>query len=162
MKFAFVVMAVTLVLAVPAQAAPWTAAEQTEAIAVADAHWPTSPCFGTGHNLDWLSGAQLAGQEIAIGTTGSCNVLVETDRMATMAARPEATPAVWLCTVLEHEFGHNAGLGHSDDPHNVMYGELAYPADDCVTAFANWTPPVVVKPAVKKHKKHRHIHKRRR
>jgi matrixin len=37
---------------------------------------------------------------------------------------PPGLGLVKQCTVVVHEFGHWMGLGHSPDPHDVMYAEL--------------------------------------
>src|SRR4051794_37730505 len=36
-----------------------------------------------------------------------------------------------LCTVVVHEVGHLTGHQHSDDPHDVMYGDYVEPTPEC-------------------------------
>jgi hypothetical protein len=127
---------VALATAGPADADRWRAADVQLALRVADAHWSTSPCFG-GHVIQWLRGRELDAQfpqeadgnaTTGVAEIGGCHVWLAWDRI-------DPAP-VWLCTILEHEFGHNAGLEHSDDPHNVMNPWQASIAGDCRRAFA--------------------------
>ena len=41
----------------------------------------------------------------------------------------------FLCTVLEHEFGHLAGLEHSGNPDDVMFATVWKVAPDCAAAL---------------------------
>lgn len=127
---------VALTATTSADADRWRAADVQLALRVADAHWPDSACFGA-HVIQWLRGPELDAQfpQEADGATttgvaeiGGCHVWLAWDRI-------DPSP-VWLCTILEHEFGHNAGLEHSDDPQNVMNPWQASIAGDCRRAFA--------------------------
>jgi hypothetical protein len=40
-----------------------------------------------------------------------------------------------LCTIVVHEVGHNAGMGHSADPRNVMYPVYVRPYWRCRRAL---------------------------
>ena len=128
-------VAVALVAPASANADRWRAADVQLALRVADAHWPASPCYEA-HLIQWMRGDeldQLLAQQAdrgatAIGEVGSCHVWIAWDRV-------DPSP-VWLCTILEHEFGHNAGLEHSDDPHNVMNPWQASIAGACRREFA--------------------------
>ncbi len=53
-------------------------------------------------------------------------------------AAADPSPA-FLCTVLEHEFGHLSGLEHSSDSNNVMFATIWKNAPDCDTAFPGAT-----------------------
>jgi hypothetical protein len=132
------VCAVVLALAVaaaPAHADRWKSSDVQLAMRVADAHWPASACFQA-HVIQWLRGWELdelfqqQGETGAtgIGEVGGCRVWIAWDRI-------DPSPA-WLCTILEHEFGHNAGAEHSSDPHDVMNPWQASVAADCGRAFA--------------------------
>jgi hypothetical protein len=125
--------ALALVGAAPARADRWKAADVQLAMRVADAHWPASSCFGA-HQIEWLRGGELDAlfpgdnaTTTANGDLGGCRVWLAWDRI-------DASP-VWLCTILEHEYGHNAGMAHSSDPHDVMNPWQASTAPDCERAF---------------------------
>jgi hypothetical protein len=124
-------------LATPASADRWPASTVQRAIAVADSHWPGSPCYGQ-HQITWLTGAELDATGLGVhlwgyGDTDECRVWVAWDRVDPVGVY---RPGVYLCEVLEHEFGHTAGLSHSDNPDDVMYAEgPARPPRECVAAF---------------------------
>jgi hypothetical protein len=131
------VLAVLLCLgaSAAAQADRWPAWVIDRAIATADAHWPDSPCRGA-HEVAWLRGQDFdqvfakydAGTDVlARSQRNGCHVWVAWDRV-------RVNP-VWLCTLLEHEFGHTAGLDDSLDVMNVMFGQLWRAAPDCKAAF---------------------------
>lgn len=131
----------TIVLAVhalagaaSARADRWKPRDVLLAMQVADAHWPSSPCFDA-HQTRWLRGWELdalfRGEDpstTAVADVGGCRVWLAWDRID--------PSAVWLCTILEHEYGHNAGAGHSNDANDVMYPWQANTAPDCRRAFA--------------------------
>lgn len=134
-----------LALMVPAtaQANRWPDAMVQEAIQTADNHWPSSPCYGR-HDIRWMTGAELDAAfpdsviAIARATMGEpCEVWIAWDRVDPSGVY---RPGIFLCSVLEHEFGHNAGLGHSDDPHSIMHIDILYPATDCVVTFPQMKP----------------------
>lgn len=131
--------ALALVGAASASADRWKPTDVQLALRVADAHWPASSCFGE-HHIAWLRGADLdtlfPGEDAgttAVGDVGGCRVWLAWDRI-------DPSP-VWLCTIVEHEYGHNAGMEHSSDPHNVMNPWQASTAPDCERAFAKRRSP---------------------
>lgn len=137
MKHVVPVLLAALAFAAPPAAQAWTPSVVERAMAVADSHWPSSPCHGA-HSVQWMRGADLdalfpdePGAE-GRGDVGGCRVWIAWDRIDPAGVY---RPGVYLCTILEHEYGHNAGLGHSDDPRDVMYGGGPMAAPDCVAAF---------------------------
>jgi hypothetical protein len=133
--------------AAPARADRWVTADVERAITVADAHWPDSPCYGR-HAITWMTGAEL-GARFGSGLVGyasgpgECAVWIAWDRPVGV------TQAFWqlryLCSALEHEFGHNAGLDHSHRPGDIMDGDRFELASDCLAAFRptrarRWAP----------------------
>lgn len=146
------------ILANPAHANIWTDADVQKAITVADAHWPTSPCFEH-HDIHWDTFAEAQAEidalwpnymqvgMIGFGSYQGCKVWIVWDKLRLGV---DAYGSIgMLCTLLEHEFGHNAGLLHSTDPNDVMYPELTRTSDDCRVAFPPPPPPL-------KHRHHRH------
>lgn len=125
-------------LAAPATAAadspPWL----TRAIAVADAHWPASPCKGR----EVVIPADQATIDQFVPGAGSvatswCRVFVNWGLWAHYPARHK-------CRMLEHEFGHLAGHGHSLKPASVMFPivfDVGINSLDCVRAFPAWSDP---------------------
>jgi hypothetical protein len=111
-----------------AQADVWTPAQTHKAITVADAHWPTSPCAHR-ETISWVQSVSMA-DFAATAYPTQCAVTVAWNQVA--AANP--SPG-YMCTILEHEFGHLAGLGHSPDSDNVMYAVVWKIAPDCAAAF---------------------------
>jgi Matrixin len=59
-----------------------------------------------------------------------CAVVVAWNEVAAAGTAP-----AFMCTVLEHEFGHLSGLGHSPDSNNVMFAIVWKAAPDCSAAF---------------------------
>lgn len=133
-------LTITLGLLLPAVAVAgrWTPSQVNTAIRVADAHWPNSPCLHQ-HHIVWQSFDELQATldemwpgyiqpgMIGFGSLEGCQVWIAWDQV------PDGPR--WLCTLLEHEFGHNAGLGHSKDQTDVMYPYLYRPSADCRAAF---------------------------
>jgi hypothetical protein len=118
----------TAALSSSAQADVWTPAETTKAIAVADAHWPASPCHGR-EQITWIKTATTA-DFAGTAYPDECATTIAWNQVAAQDPSP-----AFLCTVLEHEFGHLAGLGHSPDPNNVMFAVLWKPTPDCAAAL---------------------------
>jgi len=123
----------------------------TQAIAVADAHWPDSPCKGREIVLpaDAALSVRYGAGETAAAFSDPylCRVWVRYDLL------PTRVPTWQLrCRLLEHEFGHLAGWRsttgqyHSDNIRSVMYPILQndyHNSLDCWHAFpehyANFT-----------------------
>lgn len=126
-----------------AHAQAWSLPDTVKAIAVADAHWPASPCHG--HEvIQWTDEATLfrdahkaydpqADLYAQAYPDGSCFVQVAWKTVIAWHPSPD-----YLCALLEHEFGHLAGLGHSTNMHSVMYPDpIDFPwvPHDCAKAF---------------------------
>jgi hypothetical protein len=111
-----------------AQADLWTPAQTQKAIAVANAHWPASPCAGR-EQISWIKSDAMA-DFAATAYPAQCAVTVAWNQVAQAGTAP-----AFMCTVLEHEFGHLSGLGHSPDPNNVMFAIVWKPSADCAAAF---------------------------
>lgn len=139
------VLLLSAVVAVSAQAtASATVPEPLQrATHVASDHWPGSPCHG--HEVilyrstaDFDARYPHESDEIANARDPelpSCTVNVDLGAFRTLGSSAK-------CLVLEHEFGHLAGVEHSLDPDSVMYPviDLLY-ADfttDCARAFTRW------------------------
>jgi Matrixin len=116
------------VVAPAAQADLWTPAQVTKAITVADAHWPASPCRGR-EAITWVKSVQSA-DFAGIAYPDQCATTIAWNQVAAQDPSP-----AFLCTVLEHEFGHLAGYEHSKDPDNVMFAILWKPSPDCAAAL---------------------------
>lgn len=58
----------------------------------------------------------------------------------TLTERVDELDPVSACTIVVHEYGHLAGLGHSDDPASVMYAPTR-PFPPCVGRFAQRIGP---------------------
>lgn len=102
------------------------------ATAVASAHWPSSPCRGR-ESVDWTPQARLDADHPGDGIAADaapkdCRVRLSE------AARDWSGPRV--CALLEHEFGHLAGMAHSSDPTDVMHDGTIPWTHDCTRAFA--------------------------
>jgi len=112
-------------------------ANLTRAVAVADAHWPSSPCHGREHLvttapevMDAVTGTTTA-YAAAFATRDPCDVRVVWSRIA---------PLPWWmrCKVFAHEFGHLANHWHINNPVSLMYPYLNganQNAMDCYRAF---------------------------
>jgi len=91
--------------------------ELGQVLPTARAAWPDSPCAGREEIAitDTLpSGAPDGALGAAATFAGRCLVLL----------RPVLLRPGWeygLCVAVTHEFGHLAGLGHSDDPADLMH-----------------------------------------
>ncbi len=132
MKTALRTLTATVVAAVAmsatAQAAVWTPAQTVKAITVADAHWPASPCHGR-ETITWVRSAEMA-DFAGTAYPQQCATTIAWNQVAASDPSP-----AFLCTVLEHEFGHLAGLEHSSDPNNVMFAIVWKSSPDCAAAF---------------------------
>jgi hypothetical protein len=124
------VIAVVLLAFVPAIAsADWIAAPTPAS--VASAHWPDSACHGREFvhlvpqaDVDAYKSEDPPGTHTGYSPMhGSCDVYIA-DWML-------RDPIIY-CSLLVHEFGHTAGLEHSPDPTNVMYGPVIVIAPECV------------------------------
>jgi Matrixin len=111
-----------------AQAELWTPAQVTKAIAVADAHWPASPCHGR-ELITWVKSEAVA-DFAGTAYPDQCATTIAWNQVAAQDPSP-----AFLCTVIEHEFGHLAGLEHSKDPDSVMFAVLWKPSADCAAAL---------------------------
>lgn len=126
-----------LALATPAHAG---GAHLRQAIRIADAHWPTSPCRGRQQVIGItpaVADAYRPGVLAYAPADGSCRVWVAWQRLA-------GYPTRLRCRLLVHEFGHLAGRGHSTRPASVMYPtlmDLRVNTLDCYRAFPS---PVTV------------------
>jgi hypothetical protein len=101
-------------LCASAQAAVWTPAQTEKAIAVADAHWPASACHGR-ELINWVTAPAMS-EFAATAYEDTCTVDIAWNEVADTDRSPG-----FLCTVLEHEFGHLAGLDHANSSSNVMF-----------------------------------------
>jgi hypothetical protein len=151
MKFLVVISFAILCLmgASSAHANRWSDADVQKAITTADARWPDSPCFGQ-HHISWLTYDAMKAEidavwpgstqvnTIGFGSYEGCQVWIAWDRIFHFGAYGEIG---MLCTLLEHEFGHNAGMRHSDDPNDVMYPSMQQVSGDCMAAFPLPTKP---------------------
>ena len=115
-------------LCASAQAAVWTPAQTQKAIAVADAHWPASACHGR-ELINWVM-APATSEFAATAYEDTCTVDVAWNEVADTDRSPG-----FLCTVLEHEFSHLAGLDHSKSSSDVMFAVVWRVAADCGAAF---------------------------
>lgn len=125
---ALLVVGLFLALATPAGAAHWSVKDTDTAIAVADAHWPGSRCQGI-ERIDWVT--TIPGPDVVgYAEPATCQVEINWQAILTTAPTPD-----YLCTIIEHEFGHLAGYEHSTNPLDVMYPTVVMPAHDCAKAF---------------------------
>lgn len=107
-------LALVLVGVVPA----WAHASPSTATvaAFAASTWDEFPCEGR-ETVRWADFRDVPGLENDANAYGATDVegcaiyLNVLQRMTTLR----------LCTVLRHEYGHLAGLTHSDDPFDLMY-----------------------------------------
>jgi hypothetical protein len=137
MRYAAAVLLAALATAAPASA-QFTPGQLRTLLQVADSHFPNSPCYHQ-HELHWTTGAQLDQQfpalagSVAIGLHGACEDWLATDRLATTTST--RMNLAYTCTVLAHEYGHNAGLDHSTVPGDVMNAPIVAITAPCWTAF---------------------------
>ncbi len=112
------------------------------AVLIADSYYPDSPCFphtmkqiipsspAEGERVGTLFG--FPGPLAAWTFTDSCDVYVDWSAW-------RGDPIRLKCRMLVHEFGHNAGLLHTNNPRDVMYGgelrDVARQSEDCWRAF---------------------------
>lgn len=133
-----------LVLALLAGAlAPVSAAARTptwlpRAIAIANAHWPGSPCQGHVAVIP-TNAATIHALVPGAGSVAMsfCRVLVNWSAWARYPTRQK-------CRMLEHEFGHLAGYGHAMDPTSVMFPmifDVTAHSSDCARAFPSKVVP---------------------
>lgn len=133
MRLATIVLVLTLcpvAHATPAAANIWATSDVLTAIRVADAHWPQSPCYHQ-ETITWVAELDSTPDEQTAGLTvpGTCAITI-----AWGAFKAHRAPAL-LCTILEHEFGHAAGLAHSLNPQSVMFADPWVYAPDCRDAL---------------------------
>jgi hypothetical protein len=109
--------------------------EFDQLVQVATGHWPATPCGGAveygyadlpGTTVGYASWMQPAVESPDPATFSSCRIDLE--------AGLEVEPAT-LCTVIAHELGHLLGLGHVDDPADVMHANLRGSLVECAAAF---------------------------
>lgn len=138
------ILLVSSLIATPAMANRWPDAQVNTAMQVADNHWPDSQCYGQ-HQLTWFRSdafdvsANVDPKQEIVGVADMgvpCRVWIAWDRIDTIRM---------LCSVLEHEYGHNAGQEHSENFTDVMYPAYMWDTTDCIKAFPH-----------KKRKKHLH------
>lgn len=135
---ALLIILILLLLPEVAAADRWRPEVVQRALTVADGHWPDSPCRAA-HQIEWMTALQLYERfpddpyAVARGEVGGCRVWIAWDRIDPANIY---RPGVFLCAVLEHEFGHNAGLEHSSNPRDPMFPTITFIAPDCRAAFA--------------------------
>lgn len=122
--------------------AHWSTHDVQTAIRVADAHWPTSPCAGR-EVIQSVSEATLKADQAAEGRDGSFAAEAFQDgscvvRIAWAFAVQNTPTPDYLCTDLEHEFGHLDGLPDTEndhDPMNWAVGDDSWIPWACAHAF---------------------------
>lgn len=111
--------------------------KMAKAIAVADAHWPNSPCKG---RETVLYGDDALARQMGLTTLAAAWADPYTCTVWVNYRLQREYGYTWQvrCKILEHEFGHLAGYQHNNNPHSVMYKEVSeeyYGALDCWHAF---------------------------
>lgn len=106
------------------------------AVQIADSAWPDSSCRSqqqvTLADLSGYDDLQAGDRTLGIAfMDGSCVVQLDSARLNAFRDAPMV-----LCTVLVHEFGHLAGLRHSDDPADVMFPTIGKVPAACAAAFS--------------------------
>jgi len=106
---AFVALVVVLVLAVPARANFGGGGQLAKRIAT-----ERFPNHCGPYRIDYRP---LPHGYLGYVPGGECRIF--------LSPRFRSFPFTTRCTILTHEFGHLAGLGHSDNPRSVMYPQPA-------------------------------------
>lgn len=125
--FLLATLAGALLLGAPAaQAAPFGAAEQA-AYQQAEAFWQRQPtsCTSVTQEVGIVRSGER-GWATVPAAPGPCRIVVA-----------PGLSAPWLCEVMTHEYGHLLGLGHSSDPADAMYPEMAALASPICAALAS-------------------------
>lgn len=86
-------------------------------LVLAAAFWGQAPpCQPT------LAHAELPPPAVGLANLADCSITVDPTRL---------TFAGGECMVVLHEYGHLLGLGHSEDPNDVMYPVIRAPIWPC-------------------------------
>lgn len=90
----------------------------TALLLIAAAFWGQTPDCGQPS----LTSAELPPPVVGFADLADCSIVVDPRRFYFSGA---------ACVVVVHEYGHLIGLGHSDDPTNVMYPVMQQPLRPC-------------------------------
>lgn len=120
----------SLAVAAPSSAAPFTPALE-RAQTTAERYWGGGPVDCTSLDRQIVPDGSLGE-----GVEGRATVPVEPQPCILYVVRSLARPNMFVraCGVLAHELGHLRGLGHSDDPADVMYAYTNAPPAICFRA----------------------------